>query len=174
MKPLPPSIDVMEGFNVQMDCIVEGDVELVQYKGESMRSMQREFTRRGFEGRFQRMSQSDRTQPRGMSPMGGMAAGPIGGKASGAMMVGGMSPEGGMMAPGGMMVGGMSPEGGMMMGEPGGDGGMMGGMMGMPPRGPRMEAPEFVTKPQDVEVELGGTAEFNCEVTGKPAPEIMW
>lgn len=170
MKPLPTSIDVMEGYNVQMDCVIESNVDLVQYKGESMRSMQREFTRRGFEGRYRRISQADLPPERGMSPMGGMMVGGM--PPGGGMMVGGMAPEGGMM------MGGMPPEGaigGMMVGGMGAEGGMMvGGMMGQPPRGPKLEAPDFVSKPQDVEVELGDSAEFSCEVSGKPDPEVMW
>ena len=108
MKPLPPSIDVMEGFNVQMDCIIESSVELVQYKSSNIRAMQREFTSLGFEGRYKQMSPIDLPSPR---------------------------------------------------------------------RGKKetsLKAPEFVTKPQDVEVNLGETAMFECEVTGIPDPDVMW
>lgn len=108
MKPLPPSIDVMEGFNVQMDCIIEGSVEMIQHKSSNIREMQREFSSRGFEGRYFRMQQTE-------LPSSGRSQ-----------------------------------------------------------RVPQMEAPEFVTRPQDVEVELGGTAEFTCEVSGKPKPEVVW
>ncbi|WAR10974.1 TITIN-like protein [Mya arenaria] len=111
MKPLPPSIDVMEGFNVQMDCIIEGGVELIQYKSSNIRHMQREFASRGFEGRYKRMGAED------LPPT--QAAGRL-------------------------------------------------------PREPRMAAPEFATRPADVEVEVGGTAEFSCEITGTPTPEVIW
>lgn len=112
MKPLPPSIDVMQGFNVQMDCIIEGSIEMVQHKSTNIREMQREFSSRGFEGRYHRMGSADMT--------------------------------------------------------------LGGGAGSRSQRGPQMEPPNFVTKPKDTEVELGDTAEFECEVTGKPKPEILW
>ena len=165
MKPLPASIDVMEGHNVQFDGYIESNIDLVQYKGESMRSMQREMARRGFEGRFSRTSQISEAS---MSPGEGMMMGGMP-MAEGGMMGGGIPAEGGMM------VGGMPAEGGMMVGGMQAEGGMMaGGMMGVPPCGPKMEAPEFVTKPEDVEVLLGDTAEFSCEISGNPEPELMW
>ncbi|XP_076171397.1 peroxidasin [Ptiloglossa arizonensis] len=34
--------------------------------------------------------------------------------------------------------------------------------------------PRIMNGPQDVEVRLGGTMSFTCEVIGDPAPEIMW
>jgi len=49
----------MEGFNVQMDCIIEGDVHMLQYKSSSVRSMQREFASLGFEGRYKSIGQDD-------------------------------------------------------------------------------------------------------------------
>ena len=49
----------MEGFNVQMDCYIEGSVELVQYKSSGVRHMQQAFARQGFEGRYQRFSTAD-------------------------------------------------------------------------------------------------------------------
>ncbi|XP_015429867.1 PREDICTED: peroxidasin [Dufourea novaeangliae] len=34
--------------------------------------------------------------------------------------------------------------------------------------------PQIMTGPQDVEVRLGGTITFSCEVAGDPTPEIKW
>ena len=67
LKPLPPSVDVMEGFNIQMDCYVEGSVELLQYKSSGVKHMKQSFARQGFEGRYQRFSSSD-------MPSGGRAS----------------------------------------------------------------------------------------------------
>ena len=96
----------MEGFNVQMDCVVEGSVENVQFKGSNLRSMQREFSRQGFEGRYHKMSSSE-------LPTGG-------------------------------------------------------------PKRPKVEPPSFAYKPRDIEVDVGDSAEFECEVKGQPKPEVNW
>lgn len=80
---------------------------MVQHKSTNIRDMQREFSSRGFEGRYFKMESTE-------LPMGRRS------------------------------------------------------------QRETMEAPDFVTRPQDVEVELGGSAEFTCEVSGKPKPEVLW
>ncbi|XP_060064239.1 myosin light chain kinase, smooth muscle-like isoform X2 [Ylistrum balloti] len=52
IKHLPQSIDVMEGMDVQLDCIVEGDVTMVKYKRAEAKVVTEHFQSGDFEGTY--------------------------------------------------------------------------------------------------------------------------
>ncbi|XP_069108405.1 myosin light chain kinase, smooth muscle-like isoform X3 [Argopecten irradians] len=52
IKHLPHSIDVMEGMDVQLDCIVEGDVTMVKYKRAEAKVVTEHFQSGDFEGTY--------------------------------------------------------------------------------------------------------------------------
>ena len=68
IKHLPRTIEVMEGTNVRLDCILRGGVELVQWSQEGADQSKRDFESEGFEGDF--VSMGDRPQGAASKPSG--------------------------------------------------------------------------------------------------------
>ena len=52
IKHLPASVDVMEGFNIQYDCYVEGDITLIKTKQTEMKQVKQTLEASGFEGNY--------------------------------------------------------------------------------------------------------------------------
>ena len=74
IKHLPRTIEVMEGTNVRLDCILRGGVELVQWSQEGADQSKRDFESEGFEGDFVSMGdhpQGAASKPSGKSTGGG-------------------------------------------------------------------------------------------------------